>query len=171
MKHLKNSAGILIGNLLLACFLLLPPGETKATEKIVLGTVEKVILLPWGIQVPARIDTGAATSSLDVCDIKTLSKKEVQFKLPDRCGGHEIRMPVIAWRSIQSTTGKSDRRPVVEIEICLGSRRFRTQVTLNDRSQMEYPLLIGRRTLEGNYLVDVSRSNILPPHCSGGSPP
>jgi hypothetical protein len=171
LKNIKNGLGIRTWSLLAVCFLLFFHGEARAAEKITIGAVEEVILLPWNIRVPARIDTGAATSSLDVCEIKPLGKKEIQFRLPDRCGGHEIRMPVVAWRSIQSTEGKPNRRPVVEMEICLGSRKLRTQVTLNDRSQMEYPFLIGRRTLDGNYIVDVSRSNILPPRCSEGPPP
>ena len=37
-----------------------------AQERITIGLVEEIILLPWGVKIPARIDTGAAVSSLDV---------------------------------------------------------------------------------------------------------
>jgi len=156
---------------LLAFFIFFSGGMIHAGEKITIGAVEEVTLLPWGIQVTARIDTGAATSSLDVCEIKKTGRKEIEFRLPERCGGNKVHMPVVAWRIIQSPEGKAERRPVVEIELCLGSKRLLTQVTLNDRSRMEYPLLIGRRALEGNFIVDVSRSKTLPPRCPEGSTP
>ena len=161
----------LILHFVLVSFLFFTGETVNAGEKITIGGIEDVILLPWGIQVPARIDTGAATSSLDVCEIKKMGGKEIEFRLPERCGGNKVRMPVVAWRIIQSTEGKAERRPVVELELCLGSKRLRTQVTLNDRSRMEYPLLIGRRALEENFIVDVSRSKILPPRCPEGSTP
>jgi len=150
---------------MLGALLLMASTAVGAESMMTLGTVEEVILLPWKINIPARIDTGAATSSLDVCELKRLSHKEVEFKLPERCGGVKIRRPVISWRRVKSTEGNSERRPLVEVELCLGSRRLRTEVTLNDRSQMEFPLLIGRNTLEGHFVVDVSRSKTLPPSC------
>ena len=141
-------------------------GVAAAPENtVVIGGVEDAILFPWKIKIPARIDTGAATSSLDVCELKRLSHKEVEFRLPERCGGAKIRRPVISWRRVKSTEGNSEGRPMVEVELCLGSRRLRTEVTLNDRSAMEFPLLIGRNTLEGHFVVDVSRSKTLSPAC------
>jgi hypothetical protein len=51
-------------------FFLLPSQDTAfAEDKITIGGIEEVILLPWGITVKARIDTGATLSSLDVCEI------------------------------------------------------------------------------------------------------
>jgi hypothetical protein len=171
MNALRKLWQMFMVKTLLAFFIFFSGGTIDAGEKITIGAVEEVILLPWGIQVPARIDTGAATSSLDVCEIKKTGRKEIEFRLPERCGGNQVRMPVVAWRIIQSTEGIAEHRPVVEIKLCLGSKQFRTQVTLNDRSKMEYPLLIGRRALEGNFIVDVSRSKIVPPHCSEDQSP
>ncbi len=171
MNALRKLWQMFMVKTLLAFFIFFFGGTIDAEEKITIGAVEEVILLPWGIQIPARIDTGAATSSLDVCEIKKTGVKEVEFRLPERCGGKKVHRPIVAWRIVQSTEGKAERRPVVEIELCLGSKRLLTQVTLNDRSRMEYPLLIGRRALEGNFMVDVSRSKILPPRCPEGSTP
>jgi hypothetical protein len=77
-------------------------------------------------------------------------------------------MPVVEWRQIQTATG-TEKRPVVEISICLGSKLFRTPVTLKDRSQMIYPFLVGRSALSGNFLVDPSRSKAAQPACPGAS--
>jgi hypothetical protein len=143
--------------------LLFPLGDASAGEKTVIGAVEEVTLLQWGITVPARIDTGAATSSLDVCDFE-VNNDQVAFTLPDRCGGHKTRLPLAGWRHIQ--TGEGGRqRPVVELEICIGNRRMRPQVSLNDRSRLEFPFLLGRNALEGNFVVDVSRQKTVTPNC------
>jgi len=148
-------------------FFLPPIHDTAyAEDKITIGDVEDVVLLPWGITVKARIDTGAAISSLDVCEITWKEKNEIEFKLSKRSGGFQVRLPVKAWKKIRSPEGSMERRPIVELEICLGPKRLRTEVTLNDRSHMDYPLLIGRKTLKGEFIVDVNHSYLFPPSCS-----
>jgi hypothetical protein len=137
----------------------------ETSEKSTVGAVEEIMLMPWGVRLPARIDTGATTSSLDVCDVK-VEGNYVNFSLSDRCGGHKVRRPLLGWKNIRTSEG-SDRRPVVLMDICLGPKLIKTHVTLNDRSHMEYPFLVGRRTLRGKFVVDVSSKNILPPRCAG----
>ncbi len=62
----------------------------EPSEKITAGAVEEIVLLPWGVRLHARIDTGAATSSPDVCDVE-VEVKHVSFSLSDRCGGHKVQ--------------------------------------------------------------------------------
>lgn len=147
----------------MAALLPLTVGTLDAAEKLTVGAVEDVILLPWKVTLPARIDTGAKTSSLDARDLR-VRDNEVVFMLPDEYGGLELRMPIIGWRVIKSSIGR-DRRPVVDMELCLGSRRFRTHVTLTDRSRVQYHFLVGRLALQDHFLVDVSRSRVFPPSC------
>ncbi len=131
-------------------------------QRITIGAVEQVVLLPWNIILPARVDTGAATSSLDARDIQELpGRKEIQFRLPERCGGLLVRRRLRGWRTVTSSDGTSERRPVVTVELQLGSHRFNTQVTLTDRSRMKYPMLLGRNTLGNHYIVDVTQTNLL----------
>lgn len=141
----------------------------NASEKAIIGAVEDVIVLPWGVKVTARIDTGAAESSLDVCDY-TIEGKFVDFTLADRCGGAKVRLPILGRRQVQSALGRG-RRPVVALEICIGNKKIRTPVTLTDRSRMEFPFLVGRKAIEGNFLVDVSRNKMVPPNCPDGRSP
>ena len=154
--------GLLL-SLTLALFFSFISKPADAAEKIIIGAVEDVILIPWGVKVPALMDTGAAESSLDVCDF-TIEGRFVNFTLGDRCGGSKARLPLIGRRYVKTSEG-SERRPVVEIEICIGSKRLRTPVTLNDRSRMEYSFLVGRKTLKGNFIVDVSLSKTVQPNC------
>ena len=131
-----------------------------------IGAIEDVIILPWNVTIPARVDTGAATSALDARDIKVLpGKKEIEFRLPERCGGHLVRRRLRGWRMVTSSDGTSEERPVVEMEFRLGGRQFRTHVTLSDRSHMKFPMLLGRRTLNGRYVVDVTHTNLLSAEC------
>jgi hypothetical protein len=141
-----------------------PPSDAK---KITLGAVEDVVLSPWGIRFTARIDSGADLSSLDARDI-VVEDGIAEFKLGRRFGGRRLRMPVVEWRRVQTATG-TERRPVVEVSICLGSKLFRTPVTLKDRSAMLYPFLVGRSALSGSFLIDPSRSNAAHPACPSAS--
>jgi len=139
------------------------PGIAAAEKKIIIGGVEDVILLPWGIKLPARIDTGAAKSSLDAREIK-VQDDMVQFKLPEKWGGLRVRLPIVEWRHVRTPEGR-ERRPLVEVEICFGSKRIRTLVNLADRSTVKYPLILGRNFLKEDFIVDVKRRRTAPPSC------
>ncbi len=144
----------------LTALLPLAAGKVDAAERLTIGAVEDVILLPWKVTLPARIDTGAATSSLDAREL-TVRDNKALFRLRNEYGSLRLSLPIIEWRYIRSAIGR-ERRPVVEMELCLGPKRFRTQVTLKDRSRVKYPLIVGRRALQEHFLVDVSRSNVFP---------
>ncbi|GAB4173890.1 MAG: RimK/LysX family protein [Rhodocyclaceae bacterium] len=134
-----------------------------APELTVIGAVEEVALMPEGIVVPARIDTGAAKSSLAARNLE-IRDRVASFRLPEGYGGAVLRLRVVSWARVRSNLG-TERRPVVEVDLCIASRRLRTRVNLDDREGLQYPMLLGRNTLEGNFLVDVQRSGTQPPHC------
>jgi hypothetical protein len=139
-------------------------GESK---KITIGEVEDVILAPWGISLPARVDTGADLSSLDARDL-SVRNNLADFGLGTRYGTFRLQLPVVGWRRVRTSMG-TEQRPVVEVSICLGSKLFRTLATLRDRSEMTYPFLVGRSALNGSFLVDTSRSRAAQPACPAGS--
>ena len=149
--------------LLASIILLLPSGKGDAGEKITIGDVEDVVLMPWGVRLPARIDTGAATSSLDARDLKVKDSVAV-FKLPKKFGSQQLHLPVIGWQRIRGADFK-EKRPVVEIAFCLGAKILHVEVNLNDRSTVKYPLILGRNALKDHFIVDCGRSNCLAPSC------
>ena len=134
--------------------------------KTVIGTVEEVVLFPWGVKLPVRVDTGSGLSSLDVRDL-TVKNKVAQFRLPEKYGNTLISLPVIHYSNVQSADSRT-RRPVVEIELCVGSKRMRVQANLNDRSQLEYRLILGRNVLRQGFIVDCAQERIVSPKCLGG---
>jgi hypothetical protein len=158
MKSLQRAA-------VFTLFLLLLPGcaSVEAKNKISVGTAENVVLLPWGVQMPARIDTGAATSSLDARNL-VIRDRTAEFNLPPQYGGRRISLPIVNWKTVKSATAKA-RRPVVVVEMCISNRRIRTNVNLVDRSNVKYPLLIGRNTLVRDFVVECSTSFCTQPSC------
>lgn len=149
-------------------FILLTIGmSSPAAEKITIGATEVIELLPSHAKVPVRIDTGAMRTSLQAIDLK-IKGKRARFKLREEPGEIELNLRIRGWGSYKSTDSDSpDYRPIVRIDFCLGSRRFRIRANLNERSHLKFPMLIGRDVLEDNFIVDVSQSNLLPPMCDG----
>jgi hypothetical protein len=132
-----------------------------AGEKIMVGRAEEVLLLPQGVKLPARIDTGAAICSLDARDL-TIKNDTAEFRLPEAFGGQQLRLPVVRYGHVRSTNIR-EKRPIVELEIRLGPKLLRVEASLTDRSQFKrYPVLIGRNALKQGFLVDVSKWNIAP---------
>jgi hypothetical protein len=138
-------------------------GAFAANGKTIVGEVEDVILLPLGIKLPARIDTGAAFSSLDARDLK-VEAGFAEFRLAKKYGGLNLRLPIIDRLTIRSSEA-CEVRPIVEVEFCIGPKRVRTRVSLNDRSAVRYPVLIGRNTLKDNFIVDCMQERCSPPVC------
>jgi hypothetical protein len=141
--------------------------QRSEAAKITLGVVEDVILSPWGISFPARIDTGADLSSLDARDI-VVRQDVAEFRLSALYGRQRLQLPIVEWGHVQTSMG-IEKRPIVEISICLGSKLLRTLATLRDRSGMAYPFLVGRSALSGSFLVDTSRSRAAQPNCPAGA--
>ncbi len=144
----------------IVAFAALPAG---AKDKLRLGAVENVVLLPWGVRMPARIDTGAATSSLDARNL-AVQGNTVEFNLPPEYGGRRVKLPILKWRTVRTSEGE-ERRPVVVVELCIGAQRIRTRVNLNNRANVKYPLLIGRNTLSRGFVVDCGTSYCTQPSC------
>lgn len=144
--------------------------ETRAImEKQLVGEVENVLLTGLDMIIPARVDTGAVTASLDARDIQVFERNSenwVRFTIinPETDEPKELeRRRVRGVRIYQAGSEDPDRRPVVELRITLGNITQTAEFTLSDRSHLEYPMLIGRNILRDVMVVDVSQSNLVPP--------
>jgi len=156
---MKRHAIILFATVLALILCVTKPALTE--ERITIGRIEEALLLPQGVKLSARIDTGSAICSLDARDLK-ISGNMAQFKLPKPYGGLELLLPVVRWGHVRSTNTR-EIRPVVQLEIRLGPRLLLVEANLTDRSQFKYPLLVGRNALKQGFLVDVSKWNVAPP--------
>lgn len=130
-------------------------------EKLVMGWLESVYLRPWNLRLTAKLDTGATTSSLHTDRIERFTKEGedwVRFTLT----GKEDKKPLIVERPVVRTAyikernARSSKRDVVKLVLCKNGREYETEFTLVDRSNFNYPLLLGRSFLQDVALVDAS---------------
>ena len=134
----------------------------------IIGEVEPVTILKAGLTLPARIDTGATTSSLDAREIQRFERdgqKWVRFVVLDRRSGKKVKVEGRVTRIVEITRhGAADqKRPVVKLKARLGKVELLREFSLTDRSKFTYPVLIGRNILQGKFLVDVTRKNTTSP--------
>lgn len=137
------------------------------------GWIEEAIIEPEAITVKAKLDTGAKTSSMDAKDLEKFKKDGddwVRFnvELKDANTGEISNAPVerkVVRRIKVRGAGGEESRPVVMMKICFGSEIYDEQFSLKNRGKMNYPVLIGRRTLEHLGAVDVSRTFTTKPTC------
>jgi len=93
----------------------------------------------------ARIDTGAARSSIDTALARDLGL--------DLDGAEKIE--------VKSSLGREER-PVVRVTLQIDGRSIPTRVTVNDRSNLSSGILVGRHDLDG-FVVDPSRTHLTRP--------
>ncbi len=114
--------------------------------------------------VQAKIDTGAKTSSLHAFNIGPSARGDdwISFSV------HPVqrrRRPVIQCearcvdvRAVTSSNGKSEERPVIQTTLVIGGRSFLSEITLTNRDEMGFRMLIGRQSLNKRFLVDPALS-------------
>lgn len=135
-------------------------------DRKIIGRIEKVNFPEWDITgIDAKIDTGAYTSSLHCHDIElSKSKNRVSFYLFDPSHPEfedtKFHSNVNDIRIIRSSNGEAEERIIILTTINLLGETRKIELSLADRSEMRYPVLIGRKFLKKKFLVDVSEKYI-----------
>ena len=139
--------------------------KSEALQKIIIGRVEWVKTIDPEIMFRARIDTGAQTCSMHAEKVKEINKEGVpyvEFVTVDEMGErHTLLKKIIKTTVVRSTSGNSEKRFVIKLDIMFGGRQISTNVNLNNRSHLKHNFLVGRNLLLGDYIVDVSQSRLL----------
>ena len=115
--------------------------------------------VPW---IKVKVDTGARSSSLHAFDIEELPADRVRFRVQPwqdseqdavltECAIHDRRV-------VRSSSGHTEERIVVLLDLVLGGRPVRAETTLTNRDQMGFRMLVGREALRQGFLVDPARS-------------
>ena len=159
---------------MLALVVALPVGAEQAP--LILGASEKVGLRELGMELPARLDTGAVSMSLSAYEVESFERdgeEWVRFRLGvDNGVDLPVELPVdssVRIRRRAEDRGDDEdefsRRYVVRLTACIGARSAEVRVNLADRRDFSYPLLVGREALEElGILVDAAREKV------GGEP-
>jgi len=130
--------------------------------KFKIGALEVCDLPDLGIEkLHVRVDSGAATSSLHVDNIEEFKKGNrnfVSFDLhPDIYNMDDIvrvTAPVDGKKKVKSSSADTEKRRVITTTIRLGGHEWPIKLTLTDRSEMTYMMLMGREAMEGKVIVD-----------------
>ncbi len=118
--------------------------------------------IPW---IKAKIDTGARTSSLHAFDVTEFERDGsawVRFSVHPWQESHEDAVvhecPVHDRRAVRSSSGHAEDRLVVKLQIRLVDAVVDAEVTLTNRDEMGFRMLIGREALRQGFVVDPAKS-------------
>ncbi|MHA6317168.1 ATP-dependent zinc protease family protein [Altererythrobacter sp. CAU 1778] len=130
----------------------------------VVGWRELVQLPELGLSgIPAKIDSGARTSSLHGEVLEEFTRDGQQYvRFAVDFARQHVRQVCEAVhvdiRGITSSNGETQRRYVIKTPLTIGDLTFRAEISLADRSDMQFPMLIGRSSLRRRFLVDSGHS-------------
>jgi hypothetical protein len=156
-----GAGGITIGKLSRALPKLRAPRRSADTFDV--GWCEHVALPELGVTLRAKIDTGARSCALHVTSMREIGFDDsgnvlLDVTLPDERGQERaLRVAVVEYAHVKDSGGHTERRPVIETLLRMGGRGWRVRVTLADRGDMRFPMLVGRTALGADMRVHPSR--------------
>ncbi len=130
-----------------------------------IGTTEVVGLPDYGLEsVLAKVDTGADSSAIWASNV--LEKDgELRFTLfgptSPSFTGEEIRTRKYSHVTVKNSFGQKEARYKIAMKLAIAGKKVNARITLANRSSNRFPILIGRRTLKGKFLVDAGKKNVL----------
>lgn len=124
--------------------------------------------VPW---VKAKLDTGARSSAIHAYDLVELDRDGepwVTFEIHpwqrSDLDSKPVELPIVDRRIVRSSTGHEEERLVVATTIRVVGLDLSAELTLANRDEMGFRMLVGREAMRGALLIDPSRSYL------GGKP-
>lgn len=118
-----------------------------------------------GLWVKAKSDTGARTSSLHASELEEFEHQDttwarfvVQPVQKSSKHARTVQAEVVAYRTIRSSSGSGELRPIVKTKLQLGELGFDIELSLTRRDEMGFRMLLGREALRRRVVVDPGRS-------------
>lgn len=134
---------------------------------LIVGWMEYVDLPDLGLlKVKAKIDTGARTSAIHARDIETFSKGDedwVRFTThsPNADTDIQVESPLHSRRSIKNTSGVPEERVVIRTRFRMAQRLWTIDLSLTDRGNMTFGLIVGRTALKNHSIAVHTRRALL----------
>jgi hypothetical protein len=137
----------------------------KSKEKLTIGRREYISLPELGLSnITAKMDTGAYTSALYCHEVRE-EKGVLIFRLLDpshpNYDPREHRYTEYGQKKIKNSFGIIETRYTIKTVLKIGKRQLISVFSLTDRSDMRYPVLIGRKVLKNRFIIDVALVNTL----------
>ncbi len=142
------------------------PLSTQKSPERVAGWREWVALPDLSVPaIKAKLDTGARTSALHAFDLQVVERAGIEYAdfevHPDQDstrGSVRARVRIQDWRRVRSSNGQTQLRPLIHTTIDLLGERWEIDLTLTNRDEMGFRLLLGRQALRRRLLVDSGTS-------------
>ncbi len=143
------------------------------SDKKIIGRKELISIEDLQLyDLDAKIDTGADSNALHCDDIIIDENGNVTFTLLDEVHasyhGKKITLPIYKIKKIKSSNGIVQHRPSIQVTVTFFGKSYKTVISLTNRADMKYPMLIGRRFLSNKFLVDVSKEYLAKPQTYEG---
>lgn len=131
-----------------------------------IGWREWVALPDLGVgAIKAKVDTGARTSSLHAFGLRHYEmagepwvRFEVHPEQRSRRGTTVVEARIVGRRKVRSSSGHVQERPVIKTRVTLNERTWPIEVTLTDRDEMGFRMLLGRAALRRKFVIDPGHS-------------
>ena len=133
--------------------------QRSGPELTVIGWMERVGLPDLDLNgLKAKIDTGARTSALHATDIQTFERGAATWVRFMADSGHglcdvPIEAAVQDRREIKNTSGIPEERFIIRTRLRLGLRLWTIELSLSDRSNMTFPMIVGRAALKNKAIA------------------
>jgi hypothetical protein len=139
-------------------------------KRPVIGWREWVQLPDLGVfVVKAKVDTGAATSSLHAFQLERFEMNGlpyVRFEIHPRQRSKrpsiECEAVVVRETAVRNPGGRTELRPVIASTLVIAGQPIEALINLTGRDEMGYRMLLGRRTLRNRFVVDPGKSYLGP---------
>ena len=140
--------------------------KTKKKDLPIIGWREWVGLPDLGIDsIKVKVDSGARSSALHAFGVKIFDRDGatwVRFSVQPVQRSNkrivEAEAPVLDFRSVKSSSGVAQKRPVIMTSVELLGDRWPVELTLASRDEMGFRMLLGREAFRGRFLVDGAKS-------------
>lgn len=137
-------------------------------EKILIGRSDRIDFPDLHMSnVEAKIDTGAFTSAIHYHRAEEVTqdgKRVLHFTLLDpdhpEFNGKNFYLDTYEKRHIKNSFGESEERFIIETRIVMFGKSFEVEFSLSNRGNLKFPILLGRKLLEKDFIVDVSKKNL-----------
>jgi len=138
------------------------------SKKDVIGRSDKVDLPELQLfDLDAKVDTGAYTSAIHYHHAEVIERNNVRtlhFTLLDpkhpNYNDKSFYFEDFDERTIKNSFGDSEKRYIIKTKIRLFGKEYVTELSLSDRGNLKFPILLGRKLLKKGFIVDVSRHNL-----------
>ena len=139
--------------------------RTKKELKVI-GWREWAKLPDLGVdKIKVKVDSGARTSSLHAYDISTYKRGDSEFVKfiihPSQKSNVKTiiaRAKIHEYRKIKSSNGAIEKRPVIITPISFMGEQWDIEVTLTNRDEMGFRMLLGRESIRNRFLIDTGKS-------------